>query len=204
MMPIVLDIEFSGLDLIKCGIWQIGAIDLNTMEEFIDEARIDDEDKIVNIKGMIPVLESIGKTEKYLRNPNKQSQKGLLEKFFKWIKKRKLKSFLCQNPQFDFSFLRIKTMKYGLKIPFGPKCFDLHTIAQKKYYELYGKFLIRKDRSDMGLKNILNFCGLKDKRLAHNALEDCRLTAECFSRLMFGKNLFPKYKKFKIPEVLRK
>ena len=33
MKPIVMDIETSGLDLVKCGIWQIGAIDLNTMEK---------------------------------------------------------------------------------------------------------------------------------------------------------------------------
>ena len=46
MKPIVLDLETSGIDKVKCGVWQIGAYDLNTMEEFFDDARIDDEDKV--------------------------------------------------------------------------------------------------------------------------------------------------------------
>ena len=46
IMPIVLDLEMSGLDVVRCGIWQIGAIDLNTMEEFLEESRIDNEDII--------------------------------------------------------------------------------------------------------------------------------------------------------------
>ena len=32
---ILLDIETSGLKFNECGIWQIGAIDLNTKEEFL-------------------------------------------------------------------------------------------------------------------------------------------------------------------------
>ena len=36
----------------------------------------------------------------------------------------------------------------------------------------------------------------------HNALEDSKLTAECFSRLLYGKNVFPKYSQFKIPRYL--
>ena len=46
MNPISLDIETSGLDKIECGIWQIGAIDINDVEEFFQESRIDDEDFI--------------------------------------------------------------------------------------------------------------------------------------------------------------
>ena len=56
----------------------------------------------------------------------------------------------------------------------------------------------------MGLKNILTFCGMQDNRKVHNALEDAKLTAECFSRLVYGKNLFPEYAQFKIPMGLKK
>ena len=38
----------------------------------------------------------------------------------------------------------------------------------------------------------------------HNALEDAKLAAECFTRLMDGKNLFPEYSQFKVPGELRK
>jgi len=208
-MPIVLDIEASGLEKVKCGIWQIGAIDLNNPNEcFIEEARIDNED-IISVVGKKPALEVIGKTEEELRDKNKQSQKQLLENFFKWVKERPMKNFLCQNPQFDVAFLEIKAMKYGLKMPFHFRSFDLHNIAQIRFFDLNGKFLVKEDdekdiHSDMGLTNIIKLCGMEDNRKAHNALEDCKLTGECFSRLMFGKNLFPEYAQFEIPEVLRK
>ena len=88
----------------------------------------------------------------------------------------------------------------------------LHTIAQIKFFELNSKFLTKDDNnSDMGLRNILKLCGIEDTRrghlregTAHNALEDAKLTAECFSRLMFGKSLFEEYAKFEIPTELRK
>jgi hypothetical protein len=45
---------------------------------------------------------------------------------------------------------------------------------------------------------------IKKQGKSHNALEDCKLEGECFSRLMYGRNIFPGYSKYKIPEVLRK
>ncbi|MCK5149906.1 3'-5' exonuclease [Candidatus Pacearchaeota archaeon] len=203
MKPIVLDIETSGIDKVKCGIWQIGAYDLNTGEEFLQESRIDDEDEILNLTDK-PIFEVIGKTEAELRNVNKQPQKQMLVNFFGWVKQRPMKNFLCQNPQFDVTFLDIKARRYELKIPFHYRSFDLHNIAQTRYFDLNEKFLIKEDRSGMDLTNVLKFCGMEDNRQAHNALEDCKLTGECFSRLIYGKNLFPEYAEYKISEVLIK
>tara|TARA_Y100000296_G_scaffold53908_1_gene61751 strand:- start:242 stop:895 length:654 start_codon:yes stop_codon:yes gene_type:complete len=217
MKPIVLDIETSGLDKTSCGIWQIGAIDLNDKEEFLEEARIDDEDSVEEA-----ALKVIGKTEEELRDKNKQSQKELLENFFNWVKTKTMRNMLCQNPQFDIAFLEIKADKYGLKKTFQFRAFDLHTLAQTVYFSLNKKFHLRinevmsKKESDMDLKNILKFCGVPDNRIniisgkvisegnPHNALEDCKLEGECFSRLLYGENLFEEYSQFKIPEVLKK
>ena len=199
MKPIILDLETSGLDKVKCGIWQIGAIDLNNNEEFFQEGRIDDKDFVEK-----DALKVIGKTEEDLRDKNKKTQKQLLKEFFQWLETRKVKNFLCQNPQFDVTFLEIKANEYGLKIPFRYKCFDSHTIAQMVYYKINGEFWFEDGRSKMNLGKILEFVGMKDNRQAHNALEDCKLTAECFSRLIYGENLFPEYSQFKIPKELTK
>ena len=211
LLPIVLDLEMSGLNMEKCGIWQIGAVDLNTMEEFLQESRIDKED-IVD-QGALKV---IGKTEEELRSPEKQSQKEMLINFFRWVETRKLRNFVCQNPQFDVGFLDVRATKYGLKKTFHYRSFDLHTIAQVMYNMINNEFYTEEHHCKMGLTSIIEFCGMEDNRLQmkgdvvesegnpHNALEDAKLTAECFYRMLYGKNLFPEYKKYKVPAYLEK
>ena len=82
---IILDIETTGIDFNKCGIWQIGALDFYNPENyFLEEARIDDEDLIEE-----GALKINGKIEQELRDPKKQSQKQLLENFFELINDHK-------------------------------------------------------------------------------------------------------------------
>lgn len=188
---IVVDIETSGMNFLKCGIWQIGAVDITTNEEFIQESRIDDEDSIEPAALLI-----IRKTEEYLRNKKKQSQQQLLESFFSWINKRKVKTFICQNPQFDSAFINIKAKKYNLEIPFHYRAIDLHTLAQTIYYQKNNSFLMEQNHSEMNLSKIMELCGMQDNRIMlenekvtkqgkpHNALEDARIEAECFKKLL--------------------
>jgi DNA polymerase III epsilon subunit-like protein len=214
--PVVLDIETSGLDKVNCGIWQIGAIDLNDAgESFLQDARIDDEDSVEE-----GALEVIGKSESDLRDSKKQSQMQLLSNFFSWMGKRKVRNLLCQNPQFDLAFIEIRAKKYGLRKNFQHRAFDLHSIAQARYFGIHGKFFMKRNNdsrleSDMGLTNVLGMCGIEDNRLVfsdgkgmvktgkpHNALDDCKLTGECFFRIFHGKNLFEEFSQLKMPPYL--
>jgi DNA polymerase III epsilon subunit-like protein len=207
---IILDIETSGLNPESCGIWQIGAIDLENSENyFLEEGRINDNDEIA--EGALLVT---GKSREYFLNENKQSEKELLAHFFKWCESVRIKNCLCQNPQFDLGFVTMKARKYELKSPLAHRAFDLHSIAQLKYFQIKNNFLFKENHSDMNLSNILNFCGIKDERRhvdgielisegkEHNALEDCKITGECFSRIVYGKNIFREFSKFSIPEYL--
>jgi len=214
---IILDTETSGVNNGKCGIWQIGAIELeNPNNYFLEESRIDDEDVVEQ-----GALKVIGKTEDQLRDSSKQSQKQLIENFLKWAKACKEKIVIGQNVGWDVTFIQNKTIKYNLHKEFrevmGHRSIELHTLAQLEYYKIHKKFLLRgQGKSHMDLKRVLEFCGMKDPRTElngeevltegtpHNALEDCRLEGECYFRLMFGKNLFPEYEKDHIPEYLKK
>ncbi len=218
---IVLDIETSGIYLERHGIWQIGALDLFSSKNiFLEEARIDDDDEIEP-----SALKVTGTTESYLRSSNKQSQKKLLENFFRWVESVRIRNPVCQNPQFDVGFINYKARKYNIKsnlsdldkfTPFHHRSFDLHSIASSKYSEIYGSIFIEENQSKMGLSKILEFCGLEDKRIKmkdgkvekegslHNALEDAKLTAECFSRIIHGKQLLKEFSKYKIPGYLRR
>ena len=202
---IVLDIETSGLDIGKNGIWQIGAMDLDKPENyFLQEARIDNEDIV-----MEEALKVIGKTEEELRDKNKQSQKQLIINYLDWKKICKEKLTMGQNVGWDLIFIQNKCLRYGIIDKFrevaGQRGMDLQTIAQEKHKELYGKYLLKENgNSDMSLKKVLEFCGMEDNRGTHNALEDCKLEGECYWRLEYGKNLFPEYSQYKIPKELEK
>jgi hypothetical protein len=215
---IVLDIEASGLDTGKCGIWQIGSIDLENPENyFLQEARIDNEDVVTK-----SALEVTGKTEKELRDPKKQSQKQLILNYLDWRKLCIEKITGGQNPGWDVSFIQNKCLRYGIMDKFrevmGQRAIDLHTIAQEKYKEIHGQYLVKENGcSDMNLKKILEFCGIPDQRkqvdgkgniaeegTPHSALEDCKLEGECYWRLNSGENRFSEYAQYEIPRELRK
>ena len=142
---IVLDIETSGLDTGKYGIWQIGAIDLDNLENyFLEEARIDDENLVEG--GALTVT---GKTEKELRNENKQSQKRLILNFIEWAKSSKIKVIVGQNIGWDLNFLQNKCFRYGLYNEFnevlGSKGLDLYALAQLVYLKKEGKYRLKEN-----------------------------------------------------------
>ena len=200
---IVLDIETSGL-IEDCGIWQIGSIDLESGREFLEEARIDDNDIIMD--GAMKVT---GKTERDFRDKNKQSQRQLILNYLNWRSNFENKLNLGQNVVWDSNMIEKRCRQYGILDKFGKvmnkRSIDLHTLAQEKYFELKKEYFLDKEgKSKMNLRNILKFCGMQDNRQAHNALEDCKLEGECYYRLKYRKNLFPEYAKFEIPEELRK
>ncbi len=194
---ISLDIETSGLDSGRCGIWQIGAVEVeNPSNFFLEEARIDDEDKIEK-----EALTLTGKTESELRDKSKQPQKQLILNLIKWMKSCKNKIILGHNIGFDVMFLQNKCIRYNITNKFkeasGFKSLDIHTISQIKHLEKEGKFKIKDDgKSDMNLTQVMKFVGLEDKRMRiennkiikegtpHNALEDAKIVAECYRRLM--------------------
>ena len=132
---IILDIESSGLDTGKCGIWQIGAFELeNPKNYFLQEGRIDDEDEVTE-----DALKIIGKTEEELRDKNKQSQKQLILNYLDWRKTCKEKITFGHNIGWDISFIQNKCLRYGIMDKFrevmGQRSIDLHTEAQEKYKE---------------------------------------------------------------------
>ncbi len=194
---IVLDIESSGLDAGRCGIWQIGALELeNPHNSFLEEGRIDDEDTIE-----AGALKLTGKIESDLRDQNKQSQKDLILNFLNWTNSCKIRIPIGHNVGWDLSFIQNKCIRYGLTDKFRDsisiRSLDTHTIAQIRYKQKNGSFLINeRNKSDMNLSNVMALCNIEDDRMriegskvikegkAHNALEDVKLTAKCFNILI--------------------
>lgn len=213
---ILLDAEMSGTMPEKHGLWQIAAIDSdNPTNYFFEESRIDD-DEICDQQA----LQIIGKSEEELRNKAKQSSKEMLTHFFEWTNSVKTKICVSQNIWFDMQFITIKSRKNNVEIKIPYRTLDVHAIASLRYYQLNNYFPLtaNKEKSDMDFSNVLKLCGMKDTRISidmktkkviregtpHNAFEDAKMTAECFSRLVYGKELLNEFKNQPIPEYLKK
>ena len=54
-------------------------------------------------------------------------------------------------------------------------------------------------RSNLDLDAILNYCGIPDEPMPHNALTGAMSHAEVTSRLLYDKKLLPEFEQFDIP-----
>jgi len=197
---IVVDIETSGLNPMKNGIIELAAIKLESPEIFYHNyCRLDRDDEIDS-----KALEINGQTEEDIRSLRRPTQKQVLNDFFNWIKYFGEFYIAGENiGNFDWMFIKTKADKYGLNFPLQYRTYDLNTLAQVKYERIFGRPLVIGGKSNMDLTKILEFVGMRDNRKNHTALEDCKLEAECISRLRHGKGLFLGYSKFKIPGYLK-
>jgi DNA polymerase III epsilon subunit-like protein len=210
---IIIDIETTGVNFWENGILSIGALCFNHPEkQFYGECRVDEDDIITE-----DALKINGFSKEEITNEKKQTQKELVKKFFEWLEKQEIKILAGHNVGFfDLNFLKTKAKKYNIPLKMRFRSLDLCSVAQTKYFQINGKFLLDDYKENaMSLPEVLKFCGIKDERIeirnkelikqrkTHNALEDCKLEAECFSRLLSGKGLFEEYNKFLIPNYLK-
>ena len=63
---------------------------------------------------------------------------------------------------------------------------------------------LKDNHSDLNSDSIFAYTGLPREPNPHNGLTGAKMEAEAFSRLNLGKNLFPEYSQFKIPDYLSK
>jgi len=210
---IIIDIETTGVNYWENGILSIGALCFDNPEkQFYGECRVDEDDIITE-----DALKINGFTKEEIKSEEKQTQKELIKSFFEWLEKQEIKILAGHNVGFfDLNFIKTKAKKYNLSIKTRYRSLDLCSVAQTIYFKIHRKFLLDDYKENAtSLPEVLKFCGIKDKRIeirnkelikqgkTHNALEDCKLEAECFSRLLYGKGLFEKYNKFSIPEYLK-
>ena len=182
---IILDTETSGVDAYKDSLVSVGAIEFeNPKNEFYAECRIWEgahiDDKSLTVNGF---------SREQITDQKKKTDREVLEEFLEWTYSCGERTLVGQNPSFDESFLKATAERYHINWPLAKRTIDLHSVV---YFDMLKKGLKpptdeKMLHSKLNLSRILEYVGMKDERKKHNALEDAKLEAETFRRLIYGK-----------------
>jgi DNA polymerase III epsilon subunit-like protein len=194
---LVVDIEASGLSAKNCSILSIGALYLeNPTHRFYGECRVwegahvSDEALAVN-----------GFTLEQTSDPAKKTEAELITEFLEWSQHLSDRTLTGQNPSFDRDFLREAALRAGLSWDLAHRTIDTHTLCYMHVIKSGGQPPIdaQHRRSSLDLDAIMNYCGLPDEPMPHNALTGALSHAEVASRLLFDKKLLPEFEAYPIP-----
>lgn len=194
---IVVDVESTGVDARKCSLLSVGAVEFeNATHTFYMECRAFDGAHVEK-----EALVISGFTEAQIHDEKKQTDREVALAFLDWLKTCKEWTLAGQNPSFDRSFLEETAHRYHINWPLAHRTIDLHSIA---YYHMKRKGIEppqKNNHSALNLDRILKYVGLPTRAKKHNALEDAKLEAEAFARLLYQKNLLPDYASFPLTTI---
>lgn len=203
---IFVDVETTGLNPEKNAIADIGAVYLTKPEDqslFIPSGEIYLQPRVPNDAEIdAKALEINGYTIDELRNPVRIIPEKAIKEFIAWAENIHDRTLAGENPRFDLDFLRTTAVRYNAEFHFGYRTIDLHTICYCHHLKSGKKIPIENGRTAITLDKTLDYVGLPPEQKPHRGLRGAKLEAEAFSRLIFGKSLFPEYKEFKVPEYL--
>lgn len=197
---IVVDIETTGIDAERCGIASIGALDFkNPLNQFYIECRVS-RSAMINDRA----LEINGFVREQLYDSRKPPIEKSLQRFFSWASDGIEDITLAgENIKFDIGFLEHSANENNLDWIFGYRSRDLHTTSIDAHERAGIKIPMKGKLSGLSLDKTLEFAGLPEEPKPHHALTGAKLEAECFSRIVHWRKLFPEYAAFKIPDYLK-
>ena len=196
---IIVDVESTGMDSRLCSLLSIGAVEFERPEhQLYIECRIFDgahcEKEAQQVHGF---------ADEQMRDPAKKTDREAVEAFLDWMKTCKEWTIAGQNVSFDRDFLKETAYRYHIDWPLAQRTVDLHSIAYYHYMKT-GKGIPQKhNHSALNLDAILMHVGVPVERGRHNALEDAKLEAEAFSRLIRGRGVLPEYGHCPVPDALK-
>ncbi|HEY4508243.1 MAG TPA: 3'-5' exonuclease [Candidatus Paceibacterota bacterium] len=191
---IVVDVETTGVDAKRCSLLSVGALDFdNPTNQFYLECCAFDG---VHVEKEALVIS--GFTEEEARDPKKKTDREVAEQFLLWMKTCTEWTLAGQNPSFDRNFLEETAHRYHINWPLAHRTIDLHTVAYTEFLRIGKAIPLKNNHSALNLDRILEHVGLPTRAKKHNALEDTKLEAEAFSRLLHRRNLLLEYKGFSL------
>ena len=197
---IIIDVETTGMDYSKHSIIDIGAIDFHQpSNQFQQECRMwsgaEIDPKALKINGF---------TIKDIISKDKLSLKETIRIFLQWTQQIENRTIAGQNPDFDLGFLKATAKRYGYRLNLGHRKIDQHSLVYANHLSRGISPPLEGNVSNLNSDYIMQYVGLPLEPKPHKALNGAKWEAEAFSRLIYGRILFTEFRKYKIPNYLRK
>ncbi|MEM3431284.1 MAG: 3'-5' exonuclease [Candidatus Micrarchaeia archaeon] len=197
---LIVDLETTGVNPKKNSIVSIGAIDfLHPERTFYEECRpwngaeIDDDALAVN-----------GFTKEQILDEDRKTLYEAMNNFLKWVSESENQTLGGHNFGFDWAFLKETAEIYNLSWKPHRRIVDLHSVCYTHHLKRGIIPPLKDNRTDLSFNKVLNYVGLPDEPVPHNALFGAKAAAEAFSRLLYGKSLLDEFKKHPLPDYLKR
>jgi DNA polymerase III epsilon subunit-like protein len=189
---IVVDVEMSGVDVVRHAIVSVGAVDFEQPERrFYRECRIWDGAEI-DPAG----LAVNGFTLEQVIDPAKLTDEQLVREFVSWLHESSDRTLGGQNTAGDRDFLQAAANRCGLKYRFGYRVVDLHSVAWA-HLRTHGIPVPLKDgRTDLSADVIYPLVGMPTEPKPHHALTGALMEAEALSRLVHKRQLLDEFRQY--------
>lgn len=195
---LVVDVEASGVDPHTHSIISVGAVDLdNPSRQLYEECRIWDGAHIDAGASAIH-----GLSDAQITDPTKQPEADLVHKFIAFTEGMADTTFAGQNVSFDRDFLKTAAARAGhTEWNFAHRTIDTHSLAWMHMVKRGVNPPVNPDKrhSALNLDAVLNYCGIPEEPMPHNALTGAKSHAEVISRLLYDKKLLPEFEQYDIP-----
>jgi len=194
---IIIDVEASGTEYHKHSIVSLGALDFdNPSNRFYEECRIWDGAHIMD-----GALEVNGFTKDEITNENKQTESELVKNFLNWTSDVQDRTLAGQNVSFDRDFVRAAAERAGENWELAYRTVDSHSLCWMHIVKrgMRPEIDHKHHRSAMDLDYVLNYCGIPEEPMPHNALTGALSHAEVISRLLNDKKLLTEFDQYNIP-----
>lgn len=186
---IVVDVETSGVDPAHDGVLAIGAVDFaDPSREFYMECRLREGAHVHK-----EALAVNGFTEEQIHDVKKPSEAEALAAFTAWANKAEDRTFAGHNVSFDRDFLRHAAAVAHVEWPFAQRTVDLHSVMVAALMRAGREVPVTRNHSALSLDVILGYFGLPAEEKPHVGIRGARLETECFSRLIYGRSVYPEF-----------
>ncbi len=189
---IVVDVEMSGLDVVRHAIVSVGAVDFERPERRFyrecriwDGAAIDPEALAVN-----------GFTAEQVTDSSKSTDEQMVRDFVAWLHESGDRTIGGQNTAGDRDFLQAAANRCGLNYRFGYRVVDLHSVAWAHLRTRGLPVPLKDGRTNLSADVIYPLVGMPTEPKPHHALTGALMEAEALSRLVDRRQLLDEYRQY--------